>query len=397
MKSNNSKMHHERKLLVDIGTSKTVASLFSDGEVTSSGIAPSRGMKNGKIVDIEKQSESIKEATEKLSASTLPDSLVLGMSGDIFHIKKETMSMEIDKDTEITEKDVKKLLSMVGEKAKRGSGWEFVHTIPLTYQVGEISGVVNPKYMEGNSLSVEAMVILILSTSLDNLIRCVNRAGFKVERVIFTPYAESIYLPHKEEKELGVAILDIGEGITEICIFQEGKLENIKILPHGGKDLTFMLASKFHLPLRESERIKKEEGVCLRYLSESYAINAKGKKDGMEIPQWEIAEILEEGMEKFAHELENILKPYLTSLYSGFILTGGFSNLRGIKEFFEDFFSLPCRIFSPPSYILPSLPEYSSIWSLKKFMEEKSEESPSLSFNFLKPFYKVLNWVREKI
>ena len=325
-------------LSVDVGTSKIVSLLISKEEEFSVGVAPSRGMNMGKIVDLEKQAISIKEAVEKINSSSLPDSLTLGISGEVFHIRRERATLEIDSsEVEISEKEVKKVLSMAGEKAKRGSGWEVIHTIPLTYQVGEISGVVNPLYMEGKNLNTEAMVILTLSTTLDNFIRCINRAGFKVERIIFSPYPESIYLPNEEEKKLGVATIDIGEGTTEICIFREGKIEEMKVLPRGGKELTRILASRLHLSLSEAERIKKEEGVCLRYLSEHHTIKAKGIKNEITVSQWEIAEILEEGVERILRDIATVIKPHLSYLSSGFILTGGSSNLKG------------CLLYTSPS------------------------------------------------
>jgi len=385
-------------LSVDVGTSKIVSLLISKEEEFSVGVAPSRGMNMGKIVDLEKQAISIKEAVEKINSSSLPDSLTLGISGEVFHIRRERATLEIDSsEVEISEKEVKKVLSMAGEKAKRGSGWEVIHTIPLTYQVGEISGVVNPLYMEGKNLNTEAMVILTLSTTLDNFIRCINRAGFKVERIIFSPYPESIYLPNEEEKKLGVATIDIGEGTTEICIFREGKIEEMKVLPRGGKELTRILASRLHLSLSEAERIKKEEGVCLRYLSEHHTIKAKGIKNEITVSQWEIAEILEEGVERILRDIATVIKPHLSYLSSGFILTGGSSNLKGMAEFFEELFNLPVRIFHPPTTILPSLPEYSSAWALMEFIRREDLDTHPLPPRFLKPFHILMNWIKEKI
>ncbi|NOZ64633.1 MAG: cell division protein FtsA [Caldiserica bacterium] len=388
----------EFSLAVDVGTSKTVAFLISGEEEIYVGVAPSQGMNMGKIVDLETQAVSIKEAVERISSPSLPDSLTLGISGEVFHVRKETTTLEIDSsDVEITEKEIKKVLSMAGEKAKRGSGWEVIHTIPLTYQVGEVSGVVNPLYMEGKNLDTEAMVILTLSTTLDNFIRCVNRAGFKVDRIVFSPYPQSMYIPHEEEKNLGVAVIDIGEGTIEISVFREGKIEEIKVLPRGGKELTRMLAARLRLTLSEAERIKKEEGVCLRYLSEHRPIKAKGLRKEVTFSQWEVAEILEEGVEKMLRELSVILRPYLAHLSAGFILTGGSSNLKGIDEFFEEFFNLPVRVSHPPVTVLPSLPEYSSAWALMEFVRREGPDSYSLPSPFLKPFHILLNWIKEKI
>ena len=384
---------------IELGSSKTVAFYLEEGTLPRIGMVPSQGIEKGKITDMDKQERCVREAIINLNIQPLPDAVFLGVSGEVFQFVKENARLERDeKDLEITQKEVQKLLRLVGEKGKRGSGWEVIHVIPYLYHIDKLGPVKNPLLLEGEALSAECLVVSLLSTSYDTYVRCINRCGFNVERIIFLPYAGGEVLLNDEEKELGVALVDIGEGLSHITIYEGGKLKDFKILNKAGRELTLFLAKKFHIPLKEAEKIKKEWGTALRYLSENREIEVKGFSGKEKINIREFNENLEEYLYQWMESLLGIIKPHLPSLNAGLVICGGMANLRGIDEALRNFFSLPVRIaLPPPNSPLPPTPQYSTTWAFIKFLQEKKEE-PTFSLPpYLKPFIIMINWLREKI
>ncbi len=387
-------------LMLEMGSSKTVSLLSYSSEKIRVGMAPSQGMERGKVVDLIQQEKSIRQALENLREEDLPESLYLGISGEVFQFRKENVSLERkDREVEITENEIRRLLSTAGERGTRGTAWETIHTIPLNYRVGKLGKVKNPLFMEGEELSTECIIVTLLATTQDTFIRCINQAGFGVERIFFLPYTTGEILLDEEEKQMGTIMIDAGEGITDISVYRENSLRDLRVLPMGGKDLTLHIAHRLKIPSREAEKLKKEKGVALRFMADRETIKVQGFSEEKEIDRRELAEMIEEWIWIYLSRIEELIRPHLKNISAGMVVCGGMANLAGFSEALSEYFSLPVRIVSPPPYApLPSSPEYSSTWAFLKFLEKNRDREAVFSIPpYLRPFRNLLHWLREKI
>ncbi len=394
-------MSSEKIVCLELGTGKVASLLVEEGEISKLEVSSSLGMKAGKIINVERQVQSVKEVLSKVIGEGKGNfSLWVGLSGSYFKVDRVKASIEIPfPEEEIGEKEVKKLLNLAQEEKRRGGAWEVVHSLPLSYQVGKIEGIENPLYMQGDSLTAEIVIVLGLSTSLDTVVRCINKAGYKVDNLCFLPLVEGESVLYPEEREMGVVLVDIGEGTTDMSIYQKGKFQYGWVLNYGGSNFTRRIASVFHIPLAEAERVKKEKGSVLRYLVNNSEVTVNTPHGSRVLNTLDVSQVLEEEAEGWISKILDILKPYLPSLSSGIVITGGGALLKGLKEIMEERTQLPVRIGSPFLEIPPllPLPSLSGIVGLYLWSKRKEIVFPSRRKWYKELITKVVRWFREKI
>ncbi|MFW6128874.1 MAG: cell division protein FtsA [Candidatus Aminicenantaceae bacterium] len=344
----------------DIGTKKTsalIGEMTEDNkiEIIGIGTSESRGLRKGVVVNLEATINAIKKAQEEseLMAGVEIDSAFIGISGA--HIKSFNSRGVIavsSKNRKISKDDINRVI----EQAKAVSippDREIIHVIPQEFVVDEQDGIENPLGMNGIKLEVNVHIITSAITSVQNLRTCVARAGIEIEDIILNQIATSSSTLTHDEKELGVGLIDIGGGTTEIAIFERGSLWYTSIIPIGGDNFTNDIAVGLRTPIPEAEKIKKKYGCMSSSLGEEedtieVPSVGRGKKPRV-LSRQILADIIQPRAEEIFRLVDNDIKRmgYEKSLNSGIVLTGGTALLEGIEEIAEEIFDLPVRVGNP--------------------------------------------------
>jgi cell division protein FtsA len=345
---------------LDIGTKKIAAII---GEITREnkveiigiGTAESRGLRKGVVVNLDSTVDSIKKAQEEaeLMAGVEIDSAFVGISGA--HIKSFNSRGVIavsGKNREISHEDIKRVI----EQSKALSippDREIIHIIPQEYVVDDQDGIKDPLGMSGIKLEVNVHIVTSATTSVQNLRTCVARADIEIEQVVLNQIASSASTLTHDEMELGVGMIDIGGGTTEIAIFERGSLWYTSIIPIGGDNFTNDIAVGLRTPIPEAEKIKKKFGCASSPLldeQETIEVPSVGRgKKARVISRQLLADIIQPRAEEIFRLVDNDIKRmgYEKSLNSGIVLTGGTALLEGLEEVAEDIFDLPVRRGDP--------------------------------------------------
>ncbi|MFN4196685.1 MAG: cell division protein FtsA [Caldimicrobium sp.] len=350
-------------LAVDVGTTKITALLGEEREgalwITGFGISSSQGLKRGCIVNIDEATLSIKTAIEKAiaQAKVKPVYVFTSIAGS--HIKTYSgMGVIALKEREVTQQDVEEVLQSA-QAVDLPPNKLVLHVIPQEFVVDQNKGILQPVGMVGVRLEAHIQLVTAEKAHIQNLLRCFENIGFEVDAVIFQGLASAEAVLTPEEKELGVLLIDIGGGTSDLVIYKEGVLRYASSVPLGGELLTGDLAICLRTTRAEAEKLKIEKGVCLRELvseDEFIEVPGIGNRPSTRINRKIIAEILEER----AKELINIIKAEIrnytpTYLISGAVLTGGTSLIPGLIYLTDQILDLPARVGYPER--LPGLTE----------------------------------------
>ena len=253
---------------MDIGTSKVSAVLgkiSSNGlQILGVGISPNNGMKEGVIVDIDSTTRSIEQAIEQLQNMTNVDinSIYINISGGFASLFKNRGVIAVTaEDREITADDVRRVIQSAKVFALPPDK-EIVDVIPQQFIVDGYDGIRDPIGMFGTRLEVDACIVACNTTTLQNLVRSVERAGIEIEGVVLDPLAIGEVLLTPDEKELGVVLIDVGAGKTEYSVFENGVLKSSNFIPVGGDNITNDLAIGLRIPFNEAESLKKQYGYA---------------------------------------------------------------------------------------------------------------------------------------
>jgi cell division protein FtsA len=345
---------------LDIGTKKVAAII---GEITENkkieiigiGTAESRGLRKGVVVNLEATVDAIKKAQEEaeLMAGVEIDSAFVGISGA--HIKSFNSRGVIavsSKNREISREDIHRVIDQ-SKAVSIPPDREIIHIIPQEFLVDEQDGIKDPLGMNGIKLEVNVHIITSANTSVQNLKTCIGRAGIEIEQIVLNQIAASTSILSHDEKELGVGLIDIGGGTTEISIFERGSLWYTSIIPIGGDNFTNDIAVGLRTPIPEAEKIKKKFGcVSSPILDEQDTIEVpsvgSGKKSRV-LSRQLLADIIQPRAEEIFRLVDNDIKRmgYEKSLNSGIVLTGGTALLEGLEEAAEQIFDLPVRRGDP--------------------------------------------------
>jgi cell division protein FtsA len=345
---------------LDIGTKKVAAII---GEITEEkkaeiigiGTAESRGLRKGIVVNLDSTVDAIKKAQEEaeLMAGVEIDSAFIGISGA--HIKSFNSRGVIavsGKNREISREDIKRVI----EQSKAVSippDREIIHIIPQEFVVDDQDGIKDPLGMSGIKLEVNVHIVTGAITSVQNLRTCVARAGIEIEQVVLNQIATSSSILTHDEMELGVGLIDIGGGTTEVAIFERGSLWYTSVIPIGGDNFTNDIAVGLRTPIPDAEKIKKKYG-CVSHplVDEQETIEVptvgRGKKPRV-LSRQLLADIIHPRAEEIFRLVDNDIKRmgYEKSLNSGIVITGGTALLDGLEEVAEEIFDLPVRRGDP--------------------------------------------------
>ncbi len=363
---------------LDIGTSKVSAVLAkasSNGiQILGVGISPNNGMKKGVVVDIESTTKAVEQAMDQLRHMTNMevDSAYINISGGHVTLFENRGVIAVTReDREITGEDVRRVMQAARIFALPPEK-EIVDVIPKQFIVDGYDEIRDPVGMFGTRLEVDASIVTCNSTTLQNLIRSVERAGLDIEGVVIEPLALGEVLLTRDEKELGVVVIDVGAGKTEYSVFESGILKNSGVIPVGGDSITNDLAVGLRMSFGEAENLKKQYGVVKPEYSQCSTVPVKGIADGgtREVSIEEFCEIIEARVyEIFFLVNRELLKSGIKdTLSSGVVITGGgVSFLKGSKEVVQEIMNLPVRI-GIPEYIGVSSPVYSSGVGIVKYL-----------------------------
>lgn len=337
---------------LDIGTTKIcaiVGNLTEDGlDIVGIGTSPSKGLRKGVVINIESTVSSIKKAIEEaeLMAGCEIKSVYAGIAGG--HIKGfNSQGVIAIKNREVSPEDVKRVI----EAAKAIAipmDREVIHILPQEFIIDDQDGIREPLGMSGVRLEAKVHIVTGAVASAQNIVKSCNRAGLEVADIVLEQLASSEAVLSADEKELGVALVDIGGGTTDIAIFVDGAIKHTSVLSLGGNHLTNDIAVGLRTPMAEAERIKQKYGCCLSSLvgkDETIEVPSVGGRKPRILSRQLLCEILEPRVEEiFTLVNREIVKSGLEDLIaSGVVITGGSTILEGMPELAEQIFNLPVR------------------------------------------------------
>ena len=341
---------------LDVGTSKIAAIVgeaIDDEEgvdIIGIGLAEANGIRRGAVVNLEAAVESIKKAIEEaeLTAGVEIDSVHLGLSGA--HVKafnSRGVVAVAGKNREITREDVRRAID-AAKAVALPSGREIVHVLPQDFVVDEQEGTEAPIGMTGARLEVNVHVVTGSTSTTQNIIACVNRAGVEVADTVLEQLAAAEAVLTPDEKELGVALVDIGGGTTDFAIFEKGSLWHTGVVALGGDHFTNDIAVGLRTPIPDAEKTKRRSGCALSALvdeEETIEVASVGGRQPRVMSRRILSEVLQPRAEEIFHQLWDEIRRagYERSLNSGIVLTGGGSILDGMPEIADQIFDLPMR------------------------------------------------------
>lgn len=344
---------------LDIGTTKVAAII---GEVMENGVieiigvgqAPSEGLRKGVVVNLESTVKSITKAIEEaeLMSGTEVSSVYVGIAGG--HIKGTNSRGVIAvsrQDREITQADVDRVID-AARAVSIPMDREVIHVLPQEYIVDDQDGIKDPVGMTGVRLEAEVHIVTGAVTSAQNIVRSVNRAGLEVNDIVLEPLASSFSVLTADEKELGVVLVDIGGGTTDMALFVEGSIWQTEVLAIGGGNVTKDISVGLRTPLAEAEQIKLRYGCALTDLvkpEEEVEVPSVGGRKAKMLPRTVLSEIIQPRMEEIFLLLSREIKKtgYEDLVAGGVVLTGGASAMQGVQELAERILDMPVRIGAP--------------------------------------------------
>lgn len=318
------------------------------------GSVPSRGIKKGVVVNVTEATTAITEAVERAEQNSgyQIERAYVGITGA--HITSRNSQGVVGvarRDRGITPDDVDRVLEAAGAIVLP-QNQELIHILPRSYTVDGQAGVRDPLGMHGFRLEVEAHVVMGSSTAIQNLKKCVQGAGLEVSELVLTGLAAGEAVLSETEREMGVVLVDIGEGTTDIAIFIEGTVWHTKSLSIGGEYVTNDIAIGLRLPPEVAERVKLRQGHALAAQvaeDERFTISPYGESTPVVVPRWKLAEIVQARCEELLENVQQEIKRsgYDGLLPAGLVLCGGTARLPGIRELARDLFELPVQTGAP--------------------------------------------------
>ena len=379
---------------LDIGTTKIaviISELQESGEPRIVGIGTSRseGLKRGVVINLEKTVESIAQAVEdaELMAGVKVNSVFAGIAGDHIRSINSRGVIAISRSgNEIVPSDVERVINAARTVALPMDR-EIIHVLPQEYTVDDQSGIKDPVGMSGARLEAEVHIVTGAVTSAQNIYRSVKKAGLEVCDFVLQPLASSYALLSPDEEELGVVLIDLGGGTTDVAIFHDGSIRHTAVIGVGGKNVTNDIAIGLRTPVEQAEEIKKSYGCALSTLVDSdETINVPGVagREPKEISRSVLAAIIEPRAEEtFSLVLREMKKTnYSDLLGAGVVLTGGGSLMQGMIELAEQIFDMPAKKGVPQGFTgmveVASTPVHSTgvgliLYGLEQMKDERSK------------------------
>ncbi len=349
----------DRRLLVglDIGTSKVVAivgELGSGGgiEVVGIGSAPSRGLKKGVVVNIESTVQSIQRAVEEaeLMAGCQIHAVYVGIAGS--HVRSlNSHGIVAIRDKEVTQGDLDRVLDAARAVAIPADQ-RILHVLPQEYIIDSQEGIRSPVGMSGVRMEAKVHLVTGAVSAAQNIIKCVRRCGLEVDDVILEQLASSHSVLTDDEKELGVCLVDIGGGTTDIAVFTDGAIRHTAVIPIAGDQVTNDIAVALRTPTQHAEEIKIRYACALSQLAsaeESIEVPSVGDRPPRRLARQTLAEVVEPRYEELMSLVQEELRRsgFEDLVAAGVVLTGGSSRMEGAVDLAEEVFHMPVRLGLP--------------------------------------------------
>jgi cell division protein FtsA len=410
-------MAKQQNLIVglDIGTTKVCAIVGEAKEdspervdIIGIGTSPSRGLRKGVVVNIESTVESIKKAVEEaeLMAGVQINAVYAGIAGG--HIKGfNSRGVIAVKDGEVTQPDIERVID-AAKAVAIPMDREILHILPQEFIVDDQDGIRDPLGMSGVRLEAEIHIITGAVTSAQNIIKCVNRAGLEVIDIILQPLASSEAVLTPEEKELGVAMVDIGGGTTDIATFVDGSIWHTAVLGIGGNHLTNDIAVGLRTPSGDAEKIKTRYGCAATSFvkeDETIEVPSVGGRPPRVLSRQLLAEIIEPRAEEIFDLVSREIKRtgYEERVASGVVITGGTSILEGMVEVAERVLDLPVRRGVPNDIgglvdVVKSPMYATGVGLIQYALKHQGERDPKRFSNgrlFFRVAGRMREWIRE--
>jgi len=342
---------------LDIGTSKVVAIVgqpTDDGGIEIAGIGshPSRGMKRGVVINIESTVQSIQRAVEEaeLMAGCDIHSVYVGVAGS--HIS----SMNSDgvvaiKEREVAPSDIERVIDSARARAI-SEGQRVLHVLPQEFSIDAQGGIREPLGMSGVRLEAQVHLVTAALNAVQNIEKCVRRCGLEVDAIILEQLASSMAVLTEDERELGVCMVDIGGGTTDMAIFTEGAIRHTAVIPIAGDQVTNDIAMALRTPTQHAEEIKVKYACALTHLAasdEMIKVPSVGDRPARDLSRQALAEVVEPRYEELFTLIRDELRRsgYEDMVAAGIVLTGGTSRMEGVSELAEEIFHMPVRIACP--------------------------------------------------
>jgi cell division protein FtsA len=342
---------------LDIGTSKVaalVAELRDDGslEILGMGGHESKGLKKGVVVNIESTVNSIQRALEEaeLMADCKITSAYVGIAGS--HIKSfNSTGMVAIKDKEVSALDVERAME-TARAVNIPTDQQILHVLRQEFIIDGQEDVREPIGMSGVRLEVKAHIVTGAVSAAQNIVKCVRRCGLEVNDLILQPLASSRAVLSDDEKDLGVCLVDIGGGTSDIAVFTHGAIRHTAVIPIAGDQITNDIAMALRTPTADAEGIKVLHGVALRQLAdanEMIEVPGIGERAPRSMSRQTLAEVIEPRVEELFSLVQQVLREsgFEELLSSGIVLTGGSAVMRGMVDLGEEIFHMPVRVGTP--------------------------------------------------
>jgi cell division protein FtsA len=373
---------------LDIGSTKVcvmVARLTETGtEIIGVGMAPSHGLRKGVVVNIDSTTESIVKAIEEaeLMAGVEIKDVWVGVAGS--HIRSfDSRGMVAIKNREVQEADVKRVID-AAQAVAVPSDRDVIHVIPREFRIDDQEGISDPIGMSGVRLESSVHIVTAGRTALQNLMKCTQRAGLKIKGLALEQLASSLAVLSQDEKDLGVALVDIGGGTSDVIVYLHGSVAYTSVLPLGGSHVTNDVAVGLRTPHANAEDLKRRFGCAMSSLvsgSESIEVPGVGGREPRTVLRQYLCEVIEPRAEEILTFINNELHRSGLSDYlgSGVVLTGGGSQLDGLVEMGEFLLDMPVRKGSPNGFggltDIVSSPQFATALGLIRFGASKTPKA----------------------
>lgn len=350
---------NENKMIVglDIGTSKVVAivgAISVEGvlEIVGIGSHRSSGLKKGVVVNIESTVQSIQRAIEEaeLMAGCQIHSVYAGIAGS--HIRSmNSHGIVAIKDREVFPQDLERVID-AAQAVAIPADQKVLHILPQEFLIDEQDGVKEPLGMSGVRLEAKVHLVTCAVNAAQNIEKCIRRCGLEVEDVILEQLASSYAVLTEDEKELGVCMVDIGGGTSDIAIFTEGAIRHTGVIPIAGDQVTNDIAMALRTPTPHAEDIKIRYACALAKLTgvdETIKVPSVGDRDPRDLSRQALAEVVEPRYDELFTLVQAELRRsgFEDLIAAGIVLTGGTSKMEGVVELAEEIFHMPVRLGAP--------------------------------------------------
>ena len=379
---------NEKIVALDIGTNKVaaiVAEITADGQIEIIGIGshPSHGLKKGVVVNIESTVQSIQRAVEEaeLMAGCRIQSVYAGIAGS--HIRSINSHGNVAvREREVTRQDIERVLDAAQAMAIPADQ-RILHVLPQEYVIDHQDGVREPLGMSGVRLEARVHMVTCAVNASQNIEKCIERCGLRVNDIILEQLASSYAVLTDDERDLGVCLVDIGGGTTDIAVFTDGAIRHTAVIPIAGDQVTNDIAMALRTPTQSAEEVKIKYACALAQLAgpdEMIKVPGVGDKPSRELSRQALAEVVEPRYDELFGLIQDELRRsgFENLIAAGVVLTGGASKMEGVLELAEEIFHVPVSL-GIPRYVqglkdIVRNPIYATSVGLLLYGKEREEE-----------------------